>query len=223
MFQMLNIKGNMTTPVVVARNKILLLWVIDLLTTWIQMGQHLAVRMTSLALEAGLLAILFHLMTEALSWSVLLPHAPRILVGRLVSIPAHQETPIVGLDPLVMVLIGNFLADPNGSLTAIVVQAMIIVIKKRLMHPAPPQSQNSDLQRWNMANLLPAKLIPVNHLYQAFQILAPKPALIYATRVLALTFHLLLETLLIPDFLETPNSLTLGLIFMKPHLVWLNV
>jgi len=130
MFQMLSVKGDMTIPVAVARKQILLLWVTDLLTIWMQMGLHLAVRMTFLALEAGFLAILFHLMTEAWTWSEVLPHAPRILVGQLLSIPIHQSLLIAGLDPLVMVLIEKFLEEPSGNLTAIVVRAMMILIKK---------------------------------------------------------------------------------------------
>ena len=77
MFQMLNVKGDMITPVVVSNKRILLLLrVIELLTTWMLMRLRMAVRMIFLALEAGLLAMLFHLMSEALSGSVLLLHAP---------------------------------------------------------------------------------------------------------------------------------------------------
>lgn len=133
MFQMLNVKGDMITPVVVSRKRILLLLqVIELITTWILlMCLRMAVRMIFLALEAGFLAMLFHLMFKALNGSVLLPHAPRILVGRLLSIPVHQVVPTAGLDPLSMVLIEKALVETNGNLITIVMSA---TIKKRLMH-----------------------------------------------------------------------------------------
>jgi hypothetical protein len=180
----------------------------------------MAVRMTFLALESGLLAILFHLMFEAMSGSVLLPHAPRILVDRLLSIPVHQVVPIAGLDPLAMALIEKSLTEANGNLIAIVTSAMI---HKRLMHINLPQPQNNALQRRDITSILPAEAVPMTHLYQVFQILTPQPALMCATQMWSLTLRLLLETLLIPDLLETPNRLTLGLTLMQLHLVRLNV
>lgn len=123
---MLNVKGDMSTPVVVSRKRILLLpQVIVLPTTWMLMCLPMAVRMIFLALEAGLLAILSHLMPVPLNGSVLLPHAPRILVDRLLSIPVHRVVPIAGLDPLAMVLIEKLLVEENGNLIVIATSAMI--------------------------------------------------------------------------------------------------
>ena len=218
MFQMLNVKGDMTTPVVVSRKRILLLLrVIELITTWmLLMCLHTVVRMIFLALEAGLLAMLFHLMFEALNGSVLLPHAPRTLVDRLLSIPVHQVVvPTAGLDPLPMVLIEKALVETNGNLITIVMLAMI---KTRLMHVNLPQPQNNALQRRYITSILPTEAAPMTHLYQVFRILAPQPALMCATQMWSLTHRLLLETLLIPDLLETPNRLTLGLTLMQLHL-----
>jgi len=77
MFQMLNVKQGMITPAVVSRNRILLLLrLIELPMKWKLMCLCMAVRMIFLTPEAGLLTILLHLMSEALTGSVLLPHAP---------------------------------------------------------------------------------------------------------------------------------------------------
>jgi len=141
-------------------------------------------------------------------------------VDRLLSIPIHQVVPIAGLDPLAMVLIERAFAEANGNLIAIVMLAMI---KIRLMHVNLPQPQNNALQRPDMTSTLPPEAVSMTHLYQVFRILAPKPALMCAIQMWSLTFHLLLETLLIPGLLETPNSLTLGLTLMQFHLVRLNV